>query len=102
MALDFCIQNNHGVVLHKIAVGLDDFYDILEISKTFNPPLSLISRLTDYYEDEEFFILELSELKQQLLEVYVKSEEKIKVIQKLMLLCDLAVLYNTTIKVISD
>lgn len=102
MALDFTIKNNHGVVMHKIPIGLDDFYDIQQIAKTFNPPLSLIGRLEDYYKDEEFFTLELPALKEQLLKVYKKSDEKIKIIPRLILLCDLAILDNTTVCVDPD
>ncbi|MEP6616621.1 MAG: hypothetical protein ABJA57_08590 [Ginsengibacter sp.] len=64
--------------------------------------LTLIGRLNDYYKDEEFFILELPDIKDELQKVYKKSNEKIEIIPKLMLLCDLAVLYNTTICVIPD
>lgn len=102
MALDFCIKNNHGVVIHKISVTLNEFYDIIEIANDFNPPLSLINKLKDYYKEEEFFTLELPELKVQLLDVYKKSNETIEIIPKLTLLCDLAVLYNTTICIIPD
>ena len=102
MALDFCIKNNHGIVIHKIAISLDEFYDIIEIAHSFNPPLLLIERLKDYYKNEEFFLSELSELKKQLLEVYKKSTEKLKIILKLELLCEMAILDNTTIYVIAD
>ena len=102
MALDFCIKNNHDIVIHKISISLDDFYDMIEVAKNFNPPLVLIDRLKDYYEDAEFFTSELNELKEQFLQVYKKSDEKLKIIQKLILLCDLAMLYNTSINVISD
>ena len=102
MALDFCIRNEHGVVLHKIPVYVDDFSDIIDIAKNFNPPLALIGRLKDYYEDEQFYTMELDELKTQLNEVYKKSGEKIKVILKLVLLCDLAKLDNTSIDVFAD
>ena len=102
MALDFSIKNNHGVVINKIPIGIDDFYDILEIAKTFDPPLPLIGRLKDYYEEEEFWILELPQLKEELHKVYGKSDEKLKITQLLILLCDMAILYNTTICVIPD
>jgi hypothetical protein len=102
MALDFCIKNDHGVVQHTIALGPHEFYEILEIAATSNPSLPLIGRLKDYYKDEEFYILELPELKNEMLEVYKKSNEKLKILQKLALLCDLALLYNTTICVLAD
>jgi len=87
--------------MHKIPIGMDEFCDILETANKFDSPLSLISRLKDYYE-EEFWILELPQLKDQLMEVYKSSGEEIDIIPKLMLLCDMAILYNTTICVIPD
>ncbi len=102
MALDFCIKNNHGIVIHKISITIEEFYGIIEIAHSFNPPLLLIGRLKDYYKDEEFYISELSQLKTELLEVYKKSTGKLKIILKLELLCEMAILDNTTICVIAD
>jgi len=43
MALDFCIKNNHGVVQHKIPIGLEEFYKMLEVAKNYDSPLPLIA-----------------------------------------------------------
>lgn len=102
MALDFCIKNDHSIVIHKISITIEEFYGIIKIADSFNPPLLLIGGLKRHYEDTEFYISELSQLKTELFEVYKKSTEKLKIILKLELLCEMAILDNTTICVIAD
>ena len=65
---------------------------MIAIANTFNPPLSLLGRLKDYYEGQEFFTLELKELKRELLEAYKKSNNELQILLKLALLCDLVLL----------
>lgn len=75
---------------------------MIAIANTFNPPLSLLGRLKDYYEDQEYFTLELKELMRELHQVHDKSGNKLQITLKLALLCELALLDNTTICVVAD
>jgi hypothetical protein len=66
MALDFSIKDNHDRMIIMIPIGLDAFYDIVELSKGNKEFLFTSQKLKDYYEDAEFYISELTILKSQL------------------------------------
>lgn len=104
MALDFCIRNNHDSIIISIPVEYSLFNEMIEKSK-IKPATSIITeKLTDYFEDAEFYINELPRFRNELEnlhEEFLKIEYK-EVIYLLINLCDIAVKLNKTISVFAD
>ncbi len=105
MALDFCILNRHGVVEHKIPIGMDDFCFLKEKALQLPYDTLLNIKLVDFYSDCEFFINELQVFQNELeniLKNIPENSHDFVLVKKICLLCEFAKLSNTTIVVLAD
>jgi hypothetical protein len=104
MSYDLLILDDLGFPLYVFSLDIDTHHKVIDLA--INKELSLISKISDYYEDSIYYENELDKLKKELLVIIddteVKDSDIIASLVNFINLVDKAILQKRAIEGIAD